>query len=121
MNTTLWIIQIVLAITFLLAGILHGFLQERAKAILKWPAQATPTQLLLIGTSEIIGAIGLILPILTGIFPWLTSLAALGLATIMLLAILFHLKRREYPNILFNLVLLFLSAFVAYGRLFLDS
>ncbi len=58
----------------------------------------------------------MILPTLTGILPWLTPLAASGLALIMLLAAGFHLVRREYPNIVFNLVLFALAAFVAYGR-----
>ena len=43
-------------------------------------------------------------------------LAAVGLALIMVLAIGFHLTRREYPNIAANVVLLALAAFVAYGR-----
>jgi putative oxidoreductase len=116
MNTVLWILQILLAVTFLMAGILHGFQQERAKEILKWPAEASPELLTFIGISEILGAIGLVLPALTGILTWLTSLAALGLDAIMLLAILFHLRRGEYPNIVFNLTLLTLAAFVAYGR-----
>jgi DoxX-like family len=69
-----------------------------------------------IGICEILGAIGVILPAVTGILPWLTPLAALGLAVIMLLASGFHAMRRGYPNIGVNLVLLALAAFVAYGR-----
>jgi uncharacterized membrane protein len=116
MNTALWIVQILLAITFLLAGVLHGFMQERAKVILGWPAQATRGQLLFIGVSEILGAAGLVLPALTGILPWLTPLAALGLDVLLILAAIFHFRRGEYPNIIFNLVLFALAAFVAYGR-----
>jgi ABC-type transport system involved in cytochrome c biogenesis permease subunit len=52
----------------------------------------------------------------TRILPWLTPLAALGLAILMVLAIGFHCTRREYPNSVFNAVLLALAAFVAYGR-----
>lgn len=63
--------------------------------------------------------IGIILPALAGILPWLTPWAAVGLALIMLLAAVFHLVRREYANIVFNLVLLVLAAFVAYGRFFI--
>jgi uncharacterized membrane protein len=116
MNTILWIVQILLAIMFLLAGVLHGFQQERAKAQLKWPADVAPPLLTLIGIAEILGAFGLILPALTGVLPWLTPLAALLLAVIMLLAAGFHITRREYPNIVFNIILLALAAFVAYGR-----
>jgi uncharacterized membrane protein len=46
----------------------------------------------------------------------LTPLAALLLAIMMVLAIGFHLRRREYPNLIINIILLALAAFVAYGR-----
>jgi uncharacterized membrane protein len=67
-----------------------------------------------IGISELAGAIGLILPMATGVAPILTTLAALGLAIVMLLAILFHVKRKESPVPV--LVLLLLASFVVYGR-----
>jgi hypothetical protein len=51
------------------------------------------------------------------VLPWLTPLAAIGLATIMVLAALFHITRREWPNVVFNLVLGTLAAFVAYARI----
>jgi integral membrane sensor domain MASE1 len=46
----------------------------------------------------------------------LTPLAAVGLATIMVLAALFHIGRREWPNVALNLVLGALAGFVAYAR-----
>jgi VIT1/CCC1 family predicted Fe2+/Mn2+ transporter len=66
--------------------------------------------------SELLGGLGLLLPALTGTLPWLTPLAAAGLALIMLLAMGFHATRREAPAIVFNSILLVLAAFVAYGR-----
>jgi DoxX-like protein len=71
-----------------------------------------------IGICELLGGLGLLLPALTGILPWLTPLAATGLALIMILAIGFHASRREWSAIGFNSVLLVLAAFVAYGRFF---
>ena len=65
---------------------------------------------------ELLGGLGLLLPALTGILPWLTPLAAAGLALVMLLAMGFHATRRERPVIAFNTVLLLLAVFVAYGR-----
>ena len=44
------------------------------------------------------------------------TLAAAGLVVLMLGAIVFHLRRHEYPNIGLNAVLLLLSGFIAYGR-----
>ena len=69
-----------------------------------------------IGISEFLGAIGLILPAATKIKPSLTPLAALGLLTIMILAMAFHLSRGEVQATPVNIVLGGLAAFVAWGR-----
>jgi putative oxidoreductase len=116
MTVALWVVQVLLAAVFLPAGVLHGFHYERARAQLQWPAAVPRGVMTFIGVSEILGAVGLILPAVTRNLPWLTPLAALGLASIMVLAIGFHFTRREYPNSAFNAVLLVLTAFVAYGR-----
>jgi uncharacterized membrane protein YphA (DoxX/SURF4 family) len=110
MNIVLWIVQVLLAGLFLMAGAMKVFQYERAKASL-------PRGLVtFIGISELLGGLGLLLPALTGILPWLTPLAGAGLALIMILAIGFHASRREVPAIGVNVVLLVLAAFVAYGR-----
>jgi hypothetical protein len=69
-----------------------------------------------IGTAEILGGIGLIVPALTHIQPWLTPLAASGLAALMIVAVAFHIVRSEWRNLSVNVLLLALAAFVAYGR-----
>lgn len=69
-----------------------------------------------IGSVEVLGAIGLILPTLTGILPWLTALAAVGLVLNMIGAIVTHLKYREYPNIIFPFILLLLAISGVYGK-----
>jgi len=61
--------------------------------------------------------IGVVLPSLNGILPWLTPLAAFGLAVTMGGATSTHLRRKENPMIIVNLVLLAFAAFVVYGRL----
>jgi DoxX-like protein len=67
--------------------------------------------------SRILGALRLFLPLLTGILPWLTPLAAIGLTMIQLLAIFTeHLPKKEYNVIPVNIVLLALSIFVVTGR-----
>jgi len=48
-----------------------------------------------IGIAEILGALGLILPAATGIYPWLTPVAAVALALLMFLAAVFHALRHE--------------------------
>jgi uncharacterized membrane protein len=117
MNIALWVVQALLAIAFGMAGLLK-ITQPREKLAVQmgWVEDFGPTTVKLIGTLEVLGAIGLILPLLTGILPWLTPLAALGLALTMLGAMVTHFRRHEYANLVPNLVLLVLAVFVAYGR-----
>ena len=116
MNIFLWILQVLLGLAFLAAKYNHGFKIEKAKTQMGWMSALPNSLLVFIGVSEILGGIGLILPAAAGILPALTAWAAVGLSTVMVLAVLFHATRREYQSIVVNLVLLALSAFVAYGR-----
>jgi VIT1/CCC1 family predicted Fe2+/Mn2+ transporter len=84
-----------------------------------WVEDFSQPAVRLIGAAEVLGAIGVVLPALTGVLPWLTPLAALGLVLLMVGAALTHLRRKEYGNVAINAVLLVLAAFVAYGRFFL--
>jgi hypothetical protein len=118
MNIALWIVQVLLGLAFLGAGYGHGFRAEQMKSQQggQWVAAVPRGLLTFIALCEFLGGVGVILPAVTGILPWLSPLAAALLAVVMLLAAGFHLMRREYPNIVFNLVLLALAALVAYGR-----
>ena len=81
-----------------------------------WVASLPVALVRFIGVAELAGALGLVLPAVTRIRPSLTPLAASGLATIMALAIPFHLVRGETGAIVFNVVLGALGAVVAWGR-----
>lgn len=116
MNIALWIVQVALAAMFVLAGMMKAFQYERARATLPWVKDVPRGLVTFIGVCELLGGLGLVLPGLTSILPWLTPLAATGLALIMLLAMIFHIRRGEGQAVLFNLVLLVLTVFVAYGR-----
>lgn len=118
MNTVLWILQILLAIIFLGVGVTHAFRYERAKEqnMTKWMAAVPRPLMTFIGICEILGTVGVILPALTGILKGLTPLAALGFVVLMILAAIFHAPRREYQNIVGNVVVLAIAAFVLYGR-----
>jgi uncharacterized membrane protein YphA (DoxX/SURF4 family) len=116
MNIALWIVQVLLAAAFIFAGVTKAFRYEQAHASLPWVKDVTRGLTTFIGVSELLGGLGLLLPALTGVLPWLTPLAAAGLAVVMLLAAGFHATRREWPAIGFNAVLLVLVVFVAYGR-----
>jgi hypothetical protein len=79
--------------------------------------QVVPAALVrFIGASELLGAIGLVLPSITRILPRLSALAGLGLTVVMVLAMAFHVSRGEMYGIPPTLVLGLLSAFVAWGR-----
>jgi uncharacterized membrane protein YphA (DoxX/SURF4 family) len=97
MNIVAWILQIVLAVAFLAAG---GMKLARPKPALVsagmgYAEDYTDSSIKLIGAIEVIGAIGLIVPWLTGIAPILTPIAAIGLALVMAGAVVVHIRRKE--------------------------
>ena len=116
MNSVLWIVQVLLGAAFIFAGVNKAFRYDYARANLPWVKDLPRGLTTFIGVAELLGGLGLLLPALTGIMPWLTPLAAAGLALIMLLAAGFHATRREWSAIAINMVLLVMAAFVAYGR-----
>jgi putative oxidoreductase len=117
MNLALWIVQLLLAIFALLAGYEHGIVPlDQAAAAAPWIRDVPPALVRFIGWSELAAGIGLVLPAATRILPWLTPLAALGLALIMLLAIPFHIMRGEAHLIGMHGAVAALALFVAWGR-----
>jgi uncharacterized membrane protein YphA (DoxX/SURF4 family) len=117
MNIALWIVQIFLAAMYGMSGIMKTFQTAKAKEQFPWAKNRSDGFVRFVGTSELLGALGLILPLITGILPWLTVLAAIGLTVIQLLAIFTeHLPKKEYNVIPVNIVLLALAVFVIIGR-----
>ena len=118
MNLVLWIVQGVLALAFLVAGMMRLVMpRDKLAAQQAWVNDFSPGAVKVIGALEVLGAIGLIAPGVTGILPWLTLLATAGLALTMTGAILTHIRRREYPIIGVNGALMALAIFVVVGRL----
>ena len=117
MNIALWIAQILLAAMYGMAGSLKTFQTAKAKEQFPWAKNRSDNFVRFVGTSELLGALGLILPLLIGSLPWLTVLAAIGLTLIQLLAIFTeHLPKKEYNVIPVNIALLALAMFVVIGR-----
>jgi uncharacterized membrane protein YphA (DoxX/SURF4 family) len=117
MNIVLWVVQVLLAVMYGMAGSMKIFQTARAKEKLPWAKNRSHAFVQFVGTAELLGALGLFLPLLTGILPWLTPLAGVGLTMIQLLAIFTeHLPKKEYNVIPVNVVLLALSIFVVAGR-----
>ena len=117
LNVILWICQVILVAAFGMAGVSKTTSPITALAAqLGWPGDIPPALVRVIGISEFTAAVGLLLPSVLRIKPKLTVWAAIGLVTIMALALMFHITRGEMFAIPFNLGFGILAAFVAWGR-----
>jgi uncharacterized membrane protein YphA (DoxX/SURF4 family) len=116
MDTALWVAQAFVALAFAFHGYQLAFALEKMRGRVVWPRDVSDQLLRPIGMLEILAAFGLVMPTLTRVLPWLTALAAAGIVVLMLFAIVFHIRRREWFNIALNVVFLVMSAFIAYGR-----
>ncbi len=114
LNVVLWSVQGFLALFFLAAGApkLIGRGLERWTGFSDLPRPLV----VFIGVTELLGAAGLVLPMATGIVPWLTPLAAIGLALIVLMAAGFHLRADERLNALESGFWASIAAVIAIGR-----
>ena len=81
-----------------------------------WVSDVTDNQLRGIGLVEVLGAIGIIVPGLTGIASILTPIAAVGCALVMAGAMALHLRRNEARLTPINIVVFAAAVFVAIGR-----
>jgi putative oxidoreductase len=119
-NIALWVLQVLTAVAFGGHGLLMLFGLQRMAQRVPWVRGLPAPVVRLLGLLEILGAIGVVVPAATGVLPSLTVAAAGGLVAMMLLAMLFHVVRREWPNIGLNFVLGALAFAVAYGRLVIE-
>lgn len=118
MSVFLRVVAILLALAFAAAGLMHSLQpKEKLDKTLGWPEDFSAGALKSTGVAELLGAIGLILPAVTGIATVLTPLAAIGLGLLVIGAMITHFRRREPQGIAINLVLFALAAVVAWARL----
>jgi uncharacterized membrane protein YphA (DoxX/SURF4 family) len=119
MNIALWIIASLLAVVFLFAGSTKLFIPRQKLAAAPgggWVMDFGAGFVKTLGTIEIVGAVGLILPAALDIAPVLAPLAAVGLGTIMVGAAIVTHRRHELGHALLNLAYLGLAVSVAWGR-----
>ena len=119
MNIALWIVQFFLAAVFAGQGAIKFSPPPNLPLMLHWVIDlhhSSPGLSAVIGVSELLGAVGLVVPGLIKWQPRLTPLAAFGLAIAMSLAAVYHLQRGEMANIGINATLFALTSFVIYGR-----
>ncbi len=118
MNVILWIIAGVLAAAFGAAGAMKlAKSRTELEPDMAWVASATDSQVKGVGLVELLGAIGLILPAVTGIAPILVPLAASGLVLVMIGAVITHVRLGDpIAQAVPAIVLGALSLVVAIGR-----
>ena len=118
MNAVLWVVTGLLVVAFLAAGLMK-VTRPREKLLerMAWVADYSDGQVKGIGAIEVLGALGLVLPAIGGIAPWLVPVAAVGLAIAMLLGAIMHVRRGDGVQAAISpVVLMLLSLFVAWGR-----
>lgn len=117
MEIALWVVSAILAVIYVLAGATKAF---RPRAVLiprmPWASDFSDLTVKLIGIAEMLGALGLVLPRLTGVATELTPLAATGLVIVQVLAIGVHVRRGETGMLPLNVGLLAGALFVAIIR-----
>ena len=114
MNIALWVVQVLLAVAFFAHGWL--FLSPPPQMAQQMNASMPRWFQLFLGVAEVLAAVGLTLPGLTRILPWLVVWAAGGVMIVTVSATAFHLMRGELSSAAITLLLLAMATFVAYMR-----
>ena len=114
MNIVLWVLQVLLAVAFFAHGWL--FLSPPPDIAALMNASLPRWFQLFLGVAEVLAAVGLTLPGLTRIMPWLVTWAAGGIMIVMVSATVYHLMRGENSSAAITLLLLVMATFVAYMR-----
>ncbi|HET8589931.1 MAG TPA: DoxX family protein [Nakamurella sp.] len=117
MNVALWILQAVLAALFAASGV-QKLTRPREVLVAKyaWMQDTPPATVRVVAVAEMAAAVGLIAPAAIGTAPILTPTAAAGLVLMLALAAGLHVRRREPSGVAVTVVLLVVSAVVAWGR-----
>lgn len=96
MNIAYWIVAGLLALFYLYAGAMKVFRsRDQLRPMMAWVDRIPLPAVRALGTVEILGATGLILPPLTGIAPWLALAAAIGFVLLQIGAIVVHLTGED--------------------------
>lgn len=118
MNIVLWVIAALLAVAFIGAGLMKLVTpREQLVAKMAWATDFSDAQLKGIGAVELLGGIGVVLPAIVDIAPVLVPIAAAGLAVVMAIAAVVHVRRGDtLAETMPSIVLGVLALVVAIGR-----
>lgn len=114
MNILLWVLQVLLAVAFIAHGWL--FLSPPPEIAVQMNATLPRWFQLFLGVAEVLAGVGLTLPGLTRVMPWLVTWAAVGIMMVTASATVLHLMRAEWSSAAITLLLFAMAAFVAYMR-----
>jgi|SRR5688572_12206632 len=114
MNIVLWILQVLLAAAFFAHGLL--LLVPPPDIAAQMVASLPRWFWVFLGIAEVLAAIGITLPGLSRILPWLVTWAAVGIMIVMVSATVWHIARNEMSSAVITFVLLAMATFVAYAR-----
>ncbi len=118
MTAALWITAILLALVYLgSGGVKVARSRTRLEGQMSWVKGATGWQVKVVGVLEVLGSLGVILPLASGIAPVMTAISALCLALVQVVAIPVHLRIRDLRSLPVNVILLLLAVAVAVLRL----
>lgn len=123
MNVALWVTAGILAAIYLFAGLGKLFrpydaLQSDQR--MAWTNDFSAGTVKFIGSMEVLGAIGLVLPPHVGVAQILVPLAATGLLVVAVGAMAVHARRDETQMVMTNRVFAIMTAIVAIGRFWLE-
>ena len=114
MNIVLWVLQVLLAAAFFAHGWL--FLAPPPEIAVQMNATLPRWFQLFLGVAEVLAAVGLTLPGLTRVMPWLVGWAAAGVMVVTVSATVLHLVRGEFSSAAITLMLFAIATYVAYMR-----
>lgn len=117
LNIGLWIVQVSLLGIYGAYGVYKTFFTGKAKEKMTWTNGRSDNFIRFVGVAELLGSLGVVLPMVTGILPSVTVLAAGGLTLVQVFAIFTeHLPKKEYKFLPLNLYFAAMSVFVVIGR-----
>jgi hypothetical protein len=105
-----WILFVIYLITGLVKIILPIRLIPKR---LQWVHETRPRNVRVMGVVNLLGAFGVLLPLLTGILPWLAGVAAIGLVVVQCGAIRIHIGFRDFSTLPVNIALLLIAAYLS--------
>jgi hypothetical protein len=119
MDLALWIAAGLLAAVALAGGITKTFLPEERLAAHeggRWTRDAGVGVVKTLGILELLAAVGLILPAVLGIAPFMVAVTAACWVVLMVGAMVTHGRYGQFGLVMVNAVYLALAAFIAVGR-----